>query len=287
MPDHDYVDPYLASLYDAMNPRESSGDFAFYLPMIMAAESVLDVGCGTGSLLHWARESGHGGRLVGLDPAEGMLIQARRRDDVEWVHGDLSTAVLGRRVRLRGDDRARVPGAAHRRRTADGVLGGPARAEARRPVRLRHAQPAARGWERWTPSNVWETGEVRSWNDAGPFENGYVSFTTTYESPQWDAPQYSESTLRFLDVPALSTFIEEAGLVVDEQYGYWDRTPVTDASPGDHHDRPAPPHLKSRDFALIRIGSASTRSARTLTTPSAFSTTPRISSAGLARATRW
>ncbi|MEV6645606.1 methyltransferase domain-containing protein [Amycolatopsis sp. NPDC051371] len=68
MPDHDYVDPYLASLYDVMNPRESSGDFAFYLPMIMTAESVLDVGCGTGSLLHWARESGHSGRLVGLDP---------------------------------------------------------------------------------------------------------------------------------------------------------------------------------------------------------------------------
>ncbi|WP_244180457.1 hypothetical protein [Amycolatopsis pretoriensis] len=37
--------------------------------------------------------------------------------------------------------------------------------------------------------------------------------------------------MRFLDVAALSTFIEEAGLVVDEQYGYWDRTPVTDESP--------------------------------------------------------
>jgi hypothetical protein len=91
--------------------------------------------------------------------------------------------------------------------------------------------PAARAWERWTPSNVWEAGEVRSWNDAGPFENGYVSFKTTYESPDWDAPQYSESTLRFLDVPSLGEFIDDAGLVVDEQYGYWDRTPVTDTSP--------------------------------------------------------
>jgi hypothetical protein len=72
---------------------------------------------------------------------------------------------------------------------------------------------------------------VRSWNDAGPFENGLVSFKTTYESPSWDAPKFSESTLRFLDVPSLGEFVAEAGLVVDEQCGYWDRTPVTDTSP--------------------------------------------------------
>ncbi|UOX86494.1 hypothetical protein MUY14_32745 [Amycolatopsis sp. FBCC-B4732] len=91
--------------------------------------------------------------------------------------------------------------------------------------------PTARAWERWTPATVWEAvtadgSTVRSWNDAGPFENGYVSFTTTYESPGWDAPRYSESTLRFLDVPSLGEFVAEAGLVVDEQYGYWDRRPV-------------------------------------------------------------
>ena len=52
-------------------------DYRFYLPLIMSAEGVLDVGCGTGALLHWARETGHTGRLVGLDPAEGMLDVAR------------------------------------------------------------------------------------------------------------------------------------------------------------------------------------------------------------------
>jgi SAM-dependent methyltransferase len=190
VPDHDYVDPYLASLYDGMNPRESSGDFEFYLPMIMAAESVLDVGCGTGSLLHWARESGHEGRLVGLDPAEGMLIQARRRDDIEWVHGDLSTA---------------------------------------------------------------------SWDSEFDF--------------------------------AVMTGHAFQVLLTDEElrtaFSAIRRALRDGHEPGDRHDRPAAAHLKSRDFALIRIGSASTRSARTLTTPSAFSTTPRISSAGLARATRW
>lgn len=229
MPDQHFSDRDLAALYNALNPR--SGDFEFYLPMIMAAESVLDVGCGTGSLLHRARESGHTGRLVGLDPAEGMLAQARRRDDVEWVLGDLSTVswsaefdfvvMTGHAFQvLLTDDELRTTFAAIRHALKPGGRFG-----------FETRNPAARGWERWTPSNVWETGSVRSWNDAGPFENGYVSFTTTYESPDWDAPRYSESTLRFLDVPSLGRFLDEAGLVVDEQYGYWDRSPVTPSSP--------------------------------------------------------
>ena len=142
--------------YDALNPRESSGDFAFYLPMIMAAESVLDVGCGTGSLLHLARESGHRGRLVGLDPAEGMLAQARRRDDVEWVLGDLSTVawdgefdfavMTGHAFQvLLTDDELRTAFAAIRRALKPGGRFG-----------FDTRDPAARAWERWTPAHVSE-----------------------------------------------------------------------------------------------------------------------------------
>jgi len=43
---------------------------------VMGAASVLDVGCGTGSMLHAARDAGHKGRLCGLVPAPGMLAQA-------------------------------------------------------------------------------------------------------------------------------------------------------------------------------------------------------------------
>ena len=38
-------------------------------------------------MLHLAREEGHTGRLVGVDPDEAMLARARRRDDIEWVLG--------------------------------------------------------------------------------------------------------------------------------------------------------------------------------------------------------
>jgi hypothetical protein len=38
------------------------------------------------------------------------------------------------------------------------------------------------------------------------------------------------ATLRFLDVAALGSFLAEAGLAVEAQYGDWHRGPVTDAS---------------------------------------------------------
>jgi SAM-dependent methyltransferase len=82
MVDRLFADPYLAGVYDAWHPREVREDYDFYLPLIKAAGDVLDVGCGTGTLLTEARDAGHTGRLCGLDPALGMLDRARMRSDV-------------------------------------------------------------------------------------------------------------------------------------------------------------------------------------------------------------
>lgn len=85
----DYTDPRLAIFYDQLNPWGQDRDF--YLQLVMAAESTLDIGCGTGSVLRKAREAGHSGRLVGLDPAAAMLNQASASTDVEWILGDLGS----------------------------------------------------------------------------------------------------------------------------------------------------------------------------------------------------
>lgn len=65
-----YSDADAAALYDVLNPwdpEHSPGD-RFYHELVMAAGSVLDVGCGTGAMLACVREHGHRGRLTGLDP---------------------------------------------------------------------------------------------------------------------------------------------------------------------------------------------------------------------------
>ena len=73
-----FSEPSLAALYDRFCPWEPRGDFSFYLPLVMSADAVLDVGCGTGALLRGAREAGHTGRLCGLDPAGGCSTKRAR-----------------------------------------------------------------------------------------------------------------------------------------------------------------------------------------------------------------
>lgn len=203
----------------------------------MSAKSVLDVGCGTGALLHWARETGHAGRLVGLDPARGMLDVARTRSDIEWIHGDL-TAVAWERdfdlavmtghafQQLIEDDQIRASLAAiHSALAEDGGFVFETR------------NPLAREWERWTPEQgvefVGPDGalvrfEVRV--DA-PVSDDVVQFTCTYTSARWNQPEPSHATLRFLDAEALGTFLNEVGFAIEDQFGDWDRSPVTAASP--------------------------------------------------------
>ena len=74
MVDRQFFEPDLAALYEEFHPGAERADFAFYRPLVLAAPSVLDIGCGTGELLRQARAAGHVGRPCGLDPV-GPLPQ--------------------------------------------------------------------------------------------------------------------------------------------------------------------------------------------------------------------
>ncbi|MEU1408426.1 class I SAM-dependent methyltransferase, partial [Streptomyces sp. NPDC005728] len=231
MVDRSFRDVELAALYDTLNPWGPDDDF--YLELVMAADTVLDIGCGTGRLLRAARESGHGGRLTGMDPAAAMLVQARQAEPgVEWVLGDFTThpwdgafdlvVMTGHAFQeLLGDEQVRDTLRGARRALADG---------GRFVFETRN--PAARVWERWTPDRVYEVTDadgspVRVWHEADPAPAGdRVTFTETYAGARWERPQVCRSTLRFLDAAALDGFLGEAGLAVAERYGDWGRGPM-------------------------------------------------------------
>lgn len=236
MVDPSFGDLELAALYDGLNPWGPDDDF--YLELVRGAGAVLDVGCGTGRLLARARETGHRGRLTGLDPAAAMLVQARRRAvDVEWVLGDLDS------TRRREEfDLVVMTGHAFQELVADETL--------RRALAAVRAalvpggrfvfetrNPAARAWERWTPDRIHRTTAadgtpVRLWHEVlHPVVGDRVTFTGTFESPLLPRPRVTRNTLRFLGADGLDRFLTEAGLTVRRRYGDWRRGPLTPAAP--------------------------------------------------------
>lgn len=234
MVDRLFREPSLAELYDAFCVGRR--DFDFYLPLVMSAASVLDVGCGTGELLRLARRSGQTGRLCGLDPADAMLDQARKQRDVEWVLGDLTSVDWERefdlivmtghafQVLIEDDEIRDALDAIRSALTDDGRFVFETR------------NPRVREWETWVPENavtVEHGGKAvtLAHQVEQPMMGDVVSFTATFSSPSWERPQVSRSTLRFISKDKLLRFLDGAGLVIEEQFGDWDRQPLSSESP--------------------------------------------------------
>lgn len=226
-----------AELYDLLNPWDpdlSAGD-CFYHELVMDADSVLDVGCGTGAMLACARDHGHRGRLAGLDPDRAALERARRRADIEWTEGtaadmtwqagfDLAVMTGHAFQCLRTDHDLRSSLAAIRAALRDG---------GRFAFETRH--PQARAWEDWNPPNGMDiTGPagrpLRVWHEVESVRGDLVTFTETTAQPDGTVLRTSRTTLRFLDLASLGSFLGAAGFQIEAQYGDWDRTPITPAS---------------------------------------------------------
>jgi len=232
-----FTDADAAALYDLLNPWDPTrwpAD-AFYTGLVMAAESILDVGCGTGSMLKHARGLGHAGRLAGIDPDVAMLDRARTRTDIEWVEGraaDIAWTEEFELVTMTGhafqflisDDELRASLAAIRRALRDG---------GRFAFETRH--PQARAWEEWAqaePSEVVDASArvLRQSHAVESVVDGVVMLVETTTDADGRVLRVDRGALRFLDVEPLNAFLTEAGFAIEAQYGDWHRGPITDAS---------------------------------------------------------
>jgi SAM-dependent methyltransferase len=229
-----YSDAEAAALYDALNAWGPGDDF--YLALVMDAASVLDVGCGTGAMLHRAREAGHVGRLCGLDPDPASLGVARRRHaGVDWVAGTAASMAWDRQFdlvimighafqALVGDNELRASlGAIHRAL----VDGGRFAFETR--------NPSARAWESWDPGHATNVVDpsgraVRVWHHVESVVGDVVTLTETTADPDGSPLRVDRASLRFLDVDALAGFLADAGFELEAQYGGWHREPLDRAS---------------------------------------------------------
>jgi SAM-dependent methyltransferase len=88
-PDAAFADPRQAVLYDVFDDDRSDLDAYVAIADEVAAGTVLDIGCGTGSLA--VRLATLGMRVVAVDPAAASLDVARDKphaDRVGWIEGD-------------------------------------------------------------------------------------------------------------------------------------------------------------------------------------------------------
>ncbi|NIX76662.1 class I SAM-dependent methyltransferase [Microvirga terricola] len=225
-----YRDPNLAQLYDAAN--RWGVDFDYCVTLAADAQSVLDLGCGTGEL---AAALAVNRSVTGVDPAGAMLDIARKRPggrEVTWVEADARNVRLGQRfdlivltghvfqVFLTEDDQRAVLATIAAHLKPDGRFIFDSR------------NPAIRTWENRNQHNTLhrldhpQLGPLEAWNEPSfddstnilTYENGYRILAT--------GQAFSGSAqIRFTPLEELADMIAAAGLMVETWLGDWQGTP--------------------------------------------------------------
>ena len=222
MPDAAFAEPRLVQIYDPMDPDRRDLDVYAAMAEEFGARSVLDVGCGTGTLA--CLLAARGLEVTAVDPAAASLEVARRKpgaDGVRWLSTDATAlpvlqvdlvTMTGNvaQVFITDEEWAATLEAA---RTA-------LRPEGRLVFESR--DPEKKAWLEWNRDQTYrrivipEAGAVQTWTDLAGVEGSLVSFRMTFVFGSDGAVLTSESTLRFRGRDELANSLAAAHLAVEE-----------------------------------------------------------------------
>ena len=216
MPDALFADPRLAPYYDALEGPRPDLDHYVRIVADLGARSVLDLGCGTGSLALRLAEQRL--RVTAIDPALASVEVARAKtgaDRVRWIHGTAAEAppsaadvavLTGNVAQVFLDDTQWAETLGHLRAAVHRA--GHLVFETRRPDR--------RAWEEWAAeSGTREFAHTVSGDVARTFtltdvSLPFVSFRYEYVLP--DGQQVvSDSTIRFREPDEIEMSLTTAG----------------------------------------------------------------------------
>jgi SAM-dependent methyltransferase len=222
VPDAIFADPRLARVYDPLDADR--GDLDVYAAMAaeFGARSVLDVGCGTGTLA--CMVAARGLEVTGVDPAFASLDVARAKPGahaVRWLLGDATTlpplqvdlaTMTGNVAQVFLDDNDWA--AALKGVYASLGPGGRLVFESR--------DPARQAWLGWTRehtlrrTDVPGLGVVQSWHGLTGVSGELVSFRSFVVFEADDSMLTSESTLRFRQRQEIAASLVAHGYRLDE-----------------------------------------------------------------------
>jgi SAM-dependent methyltransferase len=232
----EFTDPRQVVIYDAVNAYEPGTQPGFYLRLAeeIGAETVIDLGCGTGLITLEFASRGY--RMIGVDPSPLMLEVAKQKpgaDRVAWVQG--SAGQLG----TPGADLAIMSGHVAQFIMDDPdwleVLAGVN--EALRPggyLAFESRDPRAQEWRRWTgrkrivPDSP--HGRIESWTEVTSVKGDVVHAVGHRRLLQRDEELVSPFALRFRSEEMLRQSLTSSGFSVQSVFGDWDRRP---SAPGE------------------------------------------------------
>jgi SAM-dependent methyltransferase len=217
-----FEEPRLAEIYDPLDTDRSDLDVYAAMAGEFGARSVLDVGCGTGTLA--CLLAARGLAVIAIDPAAASLEAARRKPGaggVRWLKAD-----------ARGLPPLQVDLATMTGNVAQVFITGEEWAATLRAVRealrpegrlvFESRDPQKRAWLGWKRDQTYRrvvipgVGPVETWTDLTGVEGSLVGFRTTFVFGGDGAVLTSDSTLRFRGRDELANSLAAAGLVVDE-----------------------------------------------------------------------
>jgi len=222
MPDEIFANPRLAEIYDILDPDRSDLDLYTDIVTELDAQSVLDIGCGTGTLS--CLLAGRGIDVTGVDPAKASLdvaITKKHSGLVRWIHGDATnlppmtvdlatmTANVAQVFVTDSDWLATLRGIGQAVRPGGTIV-----FETRDPAKL--------AWERWTEANsrssvdIPTVGVVESWVEVTDVSLPLVTFRRTYCFEADGTVLESDSTLRFRDHDEVVSSLSASGWTVVE-----------------------------------------------------------------------
>ena len=222
MADAIFEEPRLAEIYDPLDPGRSDLDAYAALADEFSAQTVLDVGCGTGTFA--CLLAGRGVEVIAVDPAAASLDVARRKPGagrVRWLHGDATTlpplkvdlaTMTGNvaQVFLTDEEWAATLAAVRETLRPGGRLVFESR------------DPAKQAWLEWNRGQTYrravipDVGLVETWTDLTKVEGNLVSFRMTFVLDSRSAALTSDSTLRFRSRDELADSLAAANLDVEE-----------------------------------------------------------------------
>ncbi len=223
-----YHDPDLASFYDLENEWSEDRETCFL--MAETAGSVLDLGCGTGSLAAAIAEN-HKCRVVGVDPAPAMLEIARARKaggDLRFIEGDARTFALPEKfdlIVLTGHAFQVFLTRADRLAVLNTIA---AHLSAKGRFIFDSRNPAAEEWREWNRDDSErivehpELGTFMAWNEAG-FDpaTDIVTYETHYQNLLGTRHYHAASKIAFPAKGEIEALLKEAGLRAEKWLGDW------------------------------------------------------------------